>query len=99
MKVILKKSTNKTKKYMIEWIEGGKKKTTHFGAAGYEDFILTRGNEEKKRAYLARHSVNEDWTDWRKAGTLSRYILWNKPNLKDSIKDLESKFKLDVILV
>lgn len=96
MKVILKKSSNKNKKYMLEWIEDGKKNIVHFGAAGYDDFILSGGNEEKKRAYLARHSINEDWTDWRKPGTLSRYILWNKSNLNDSIKDFANKFRLDI---
>jgi hypothetical protein len=32
----------------------------------------------KKDAYLARHKVNEDWTTPYNAGSLSRWILWNK---------------------
>ena len=55
-------------------------KHVDFGASGYDDYILS-GNDVKKKAYIARHRVNENWNDPYSAGTLSRYILWNKKRL------------------
>ena len=51
-------------------------------------------DEERKKNYIQRHEVNEDWTNPYKAGTLSRYILWNKPSLEDSIKDYKKRFNV-----
>ena len=45
-------------------------------------------------AYLKRHIVNENWDDFTSAGSLSRYILWEKPTIEASIKFFKSKFKL-----
>ena len=64
-----------------------------FGASGYDDYLLS-GNDVKKKAYIARHKVNENWNDPYTAGTLSRYILWNKKTLKESIEDYKRRFKL-----
>jgi hypothetical protein len=67
-------------------------KTIHFGSAGMEDFTLHKDPERKKR-YIARHRKNEDWNNPVTAGSLSRYILWNKLTLKDSIADYKRRFK------
>lgn len=69
-----------------------------FGAKGYGDYIQYYKEdpelaEKKKSAYIARHSVREDWEDPFKAGTLSRYILWNKPTLRESIADFRKRFE------
>ena len=37
---------------------------------------------------------NENWNDYQSAGALSRYILWSKPTLKESIADYKKKFNL-----
>ena len=96
MKVVIKKSTNKDKKYMAIFYDGEKKvKTTHFGASGYTDFIKSGGDEKKKKAYLDRHRVNENWNDYTSAGSLSRWILWNKKSLSASIADYKKRFKLN----
>ena len=71
----------------------GKKKTTKFGAVGYEDFTKTR-DINKREAYLARHKTRENWDDPTSAGALSRWILWNEPTLSLSIKDFKKRFKL-----
>lgn len=70
----------------------GRTKTTHFGAAGYSDFTLHHDDARKKR-YLARHKSRETWADPTTAGSLSYFILWNKPTLKDSIADYKKRFK------
>jgi hypothetical protein len=64
---------------------------THFGLKGA--FTFADGAPESKRnAYIARHRVNEDWTDPTKAGTLSRFILWEKKGLNDAIDNFKKKF-------
>jgi len=96
MKVVIKKSTNKDKKYMAIFYDGEKKiKTTHFGASGYTDYIKSGGDEKKKKAYLDRHRANENWNDYKSAGSLSRWILWNKKTLSASIADFKSRFNLN----
>tara|TARA_R110002096_G_scaffold17866_9_gene61511 strand:+ start:1285 stop:1593 length:309 start_codon:yes stop_codon:yes gene_type:complete len=97
MKVSLKKSTRKNKKMVMIFEDKKGKETSikkvHFGNKGSHDFTTT-GDEDKKKAYLARHKPREDWTDPFSPGALSRWILWNKPTIKESFKDYGKRFKL-----
>jgi hypothetical protein len=87
------KSKAKGKKYTAKFeLKDGKTKTTHFGAAGYSDYTIHK-DPARKRSYIARHS-GEDWSDPTKAGTLSRYILWEDTSLKSAIKKFKKRFKL-----
>lgn len=91
-RVVFKKSTNPEKKYMAIFYENGKKiKTTHFGAAGMSDYTKHKDPARKQR-YMNRHKANEHWSKPMTAGSLSRYILWNKPSLKASIQDYKKRF-------
>mgnify|MGYP005654222687 FL=1 len=91
-KVIIKKSTNSKKKYMAVFYENGKKKkTTHFGCAGMSDYTKHKDPTRKQR-YMNRHEMRENWQDPMSAGSLSRYILWNKPTLRESIQDFKNRF-------
>ena len=72
-------------------INNKKIKTVHFGANGYNDYTIHKDPERKKR-YIKRHEKNENWADAMSAGALSHWILWNKPNKIDSIKDYKNKF-------
>ena len=67
--------------------------TVSFGAKGMEDFTIHK-DEERKELYLARHKKNENWEKPMTPGSLSRYILWNKPTLKESIADYKKRFDL-----
>jgi hypothetical protein len=70
-------------------------KRVPFGAFGYDDFITSGGDtKKKKKNYLARHRKREDWTDPKTPGALSRWILWNKPSLDESIEHYVKKFKM-----
>jgi len=90
----IKPSTKPEKKYMAVFeTDAGRTKTTHFGAAGMSDYTKNK-DPERKALYLARHKANENWNDPTSAGALSRYVLWNKTSLRDSISDFKSKFKL-----
>ena len=98
----LEKSNLPTKKWMASYInpESGRVKTIQFGAAGMTDFILSKGDKERKEKYIKRHSgMGEDWNDPLTAGFWSRYLLWNKPTLKGSIKDMEKQFDIKINLI
>jgi len=102
----LKKSTRNDKKFMVLTPLN---KTLHFGANGYSDYTMSpraghlapkgasmNKDDNKKNNYIARHQVNEDWSDLNKAGTWSRYILWNEKTLLDSIKNMEKRFNIKI---
>lgn len=94
MRVEIKPSTNPKKKYMAIFYDGDKKKkTTHFGAKGMSDYTKHKDNDRKK-LYLERHQKRENWNNYMSAGSLSRYILWNKPTLRASISDYKKRFNL-----
>jgi hypothetical protein len=95
MYVSIGKSTRAGKKMMAVFYDEAKKKikTTHFGASGYEDYT-THGEIQRKMNYIARHKEREDWTDYMSSGSLSRFILWNKPTIKASIEDYMNRFRL-----
>lgn len=95
MKLIsLKPSNRKGKKYVAVIVDGQTQHTIHFGADGYTDFTINK-SEATKAAYLARHSVREDWNNPLTAGFWSRWILWNKPTISESLADVRRRFSLD----
>ena len=87
--IVISKSSNKNKKYDAR-IDG--RKTISFGAAGMSDYTIHKDDERKQR-YLDRHKKNENWSDPTTAGYLSRWILWAKPTIEESIKDLNKRNK------
>jgi len=88
------KSSRSDKKYMAMFNIDGKKRTTHFGQSGADDYTITK-NEEQKKRYLDRHKANENWSDPLTAGALARWILWNKPTITDSIADYKKRFNFN----
>jgi hypothetical protein len=87
-------STRGDKKFMVITPEGRK---IHFGANGYEDFTTHR-DENRKQSYISRHQVNENWdiTGIDTAGFWSRWLLWNKPTIKESIDDITYRFNINI---
>jgi len=72
----LKESTKAGKKLMAVFeSDNGRKKTTHFGAAGMDDYTLTKDKEQRDR-YRTRHKKDLETGDPTRAGFLSYYILW-----------------------
>jgi len=88
------RSSKADKKYMAMFNINGKKKTIHFGQSGADDYTITKDKQQKKR-YLDRHRANENWNDPLTAGALSRWILWNKPTITDSIADYKKRFNFN----
>lgn len=82
---------NKHKYYIIT--RSGKK--VMFGALGYDDFTKHK-DEARKQRYIDRHrhSKNENWTKSGidTAGFWSRWLLWNKPTIKESYDDIKKRF-------
>lgn len=83
-------STRRDKKWMAAFDDGT---VTHFGARGHADYTTHRDKDRKKR-YITRHGAAEDWTDPRSAGTLARYVLWNKKTVVESVRDFKERFGL-----
>ena len=94
-----KDSTHADKKYMVT-TPGGK--TIHFGAKNYNDYITYNHEhgkkiaDDKRDAYIARHQVNEDWYDPDTAGFWSRWLLWEKPTLRQAGNNLRDLFDIKI---
>ena len=92
---IIQKSTRKDKKFMVIT---GPAMTHHFGHYGAPDYT-THNDDVKRKSYIAGHSVNEDWSKKgiHSAGFWSRWLLWAKPTIKGSTKELQKKFGIKII--
>ena len=85
-----------------EEVKEKKVKTQHFGYAltddrgikKYGSTYIDHKNDTLKDNYIARHKVNENFEDFMSAGSLSRYILWNKRTFRESLADYKKRFKL-----
>ena len=74
----VKESTKADKKLMaIFESDTGRKKTTHFGASGMDDYTITKDKAQRDR-YRPRHKKDLETEDPTKAGFLSYYILWGE---------------------
>jgi len=73
--------------------DDGKQKVVPFGAKGYSDFTKNH-DEARKERYIERHEKRENFNDPMTAGALSRFLLWNKPTLQQSIKDFKNRFHI-----
>lgn len=89
----IKKANDGVKKYVATFETDGVQKKVKFGAMGYTDFTLSKDEDRKKR-YLDRHKANENWNKPDTPGALSRWILWNKLTLRESIQDFKTRFNL-----
>ena len=91
------KGTSGNAKMKAVFTDGsGDTKTTQFGYKGMSDYTK-HGDEKRKSSYLARHgakSSGQKWNDPTTAGSLSRWVLWNKKSLSESKKSFKNKFNL-----
>ena len=70
------KANDGTHKWKATFIrEDGRARTTYFGAAGMDDYTITKDKEQRER-YRDRHRKDLITNDPTKAGFLSYYILW-----------------------
>ncbi len=83
--------SHKYAKYRVVIEDEGKHHTIYFGDNRYEDFT-SHGDEMRKKRYLARHQMRENFEDPTTAGFWSARLLWNKKTVSDSLKDIFAKF-------
>jgi hypothetical protein len=93
-KLIKIQFSSKPKKKMMATflnLDNNRTKTTHFGSFGMSDYTIHKDSKRKQR-YLLRHKKNENWDNPVSAGSLSKFLLWNKPTLRASISDYKKRF-------
>jgi len=82
--LICVKEINDNKRFIAYFSDGS---TTKIGT--YIDH-----NDEKLRTnYIKRHLKDLKTNDYKRAGYLSLFLLWNRPNLKESVKDFNKRIK------
>lgn len=95
MKLLSVVPAKNDKKYTATFLkDDGKKKTTHFGAKGMDDYTLTKDKEQRDR-YRTRHKKDLETKDPTRAGFLSYYVLWgDSTSFSENLKNYKSRFNL-----
>ena len=95
MKVVISKSDKAGKKLKAVFTrENGRTKTTHFGAAGMDDYTIKKDKEQRTR-YRNRHKKDLQSKDPTRAGYLSWYILWGESTSRqENIRNYKKRFNL-----
>ena len=100
------RSNNKSKKWTAIFLVDGRERRISFGASGYRDYTLLNDKTSKfylpnksdrdvvKASYIRRHEKRENFNDPLTAGSLSRWILWDKPTFKGALRAFKKRFKL-----
>ena len=81
---------NEGKRFKATFCDGS---ITKFGQTNSTGTYIDHKNEKLKTNYIKRHIRDLRTNDYKRAGYLSLFLLWNKPNLKDSIKDFNKRIK------
>lgn len=87
------RSNKKDKKLKMVFIIDGKKKTFHFGSKNSQTYV-EGADRGKRNNYIKRHRVNENWNEINN-GSLSRYILWETPDIEYNVYLFLKKFNLE----
>lgn len=99
----IKENTNasKDKKRLVAIFKtkDNKTKTIKFGFFKSAGTYSDGASEEKRNAYIKRHSVREDFNKVDTAGSLSRFVLWEFRSNNDIEKFYNRKFKIPSVKV
>ena len=93
VKVTLIRSPLSSKKWRV--VFGDSSHHVDFGAKGYDDYTMHK-DFDRMTLYVARHRSRENWSNMYTAGFWARWLLWNKPSLKDSIENIRQRFNIKV---
>jgi hypothetical protein len=70
------------------------RKKVNFGARGSSTYLDNK-DEAKRKAYIARHRVNENFNNPLTAGALSFHLLWGSTtSLRENIALFKKRFNL-----
>ena len=68
--------------------------TTKFGQTNpKKETFIDHKDKELKKNYIKRHLKDLETNDYKKPGFLSMFLLWNKPTLRESVKDFNRRIK------
>ena len=82
---------NKSKRFEAIFTDGTR---VRFGQTNPKIGTYIDHNDEKLRTnYIKRHLKDLKTNDYKRAGYLSLFLLWNRPNLKESVKDFNKRIK------
>jgi hypothetical protein len=94
--LVLNRSKKQGKRFNVKIFEDGLfKRSIDFGSSEHENYTMHKDNKRKEN-YINRHSRNEDWNTIN-AGSLARFLLWNKKTLGDSILDFQKRFDVKIL--
>ena len=97
MNLYITKSTRKHKKYDL--LDSNKKYLLSFGDNRYEEYTMHK-NQTRQANYLSRHGKEDhSANNVISAAFMSRWLLWNKPSLTASIRDVNKRFNINVKLI
>lgn len=94
-KIKLMRSDKPEKKWkvIIEYREGQRTRTIHFGAKGYTDYTMN-ATEQQRKNYRSRHSKEKN-QPFDTAGRLSYDILWGATrSVRTNFNAYKRKFNL-----
>ena len=89
----LTRSSQYGKRYSVN-IDG---RIVHFGSRFHQNYTMHKDDERKER-YKKRHYKRENWNDPYTAGFWSRWLLWNKKTLSQSIENIYDRFGIKVVI-
>jgi hypothetical protein len=93
LQIKLSRSEKPDKKFKVKV----NNRTIHFGSKGMSDYTINQ-DPNRKRLYIKRHRLRENWnrSGIKTAGFWSKHLLWNKPTLDESIRDIEKRFHVSI---
>jgi hypothetical protein len=101
IKVIIKPSTVKNKRYDAFINNSQNIYKVSFGSSDHENYTMHK-DPKRKELYIKRHEKLEN-KYWNINGILqpsfwSFFLTWNKETLEESIKDIEQRFNIKIKL-
>ncbi len=73
-----------------------KTKCIQFGDRRYGNYT-THKDPKRKTNYIRRHKKRENWKKMNSPGFWAKNLLWNKPTLQASIRDVERKKRVKIL--
>jgi len=82
---------NKYKRFEATFTDGTR---VRFGQTNPKSgTYIDHTNKQLRTNYIKRHLTDLDTNDFKRAGYLSMFLLWNKPTLKESITDYNQRIR------
>ena len=90
--IVFVKEINETKKRFVAVFSDGS--ITKFGLTNPKiGTYIDHKNKILRKNYIKRHLKDLKTNDYKRAGYLSLFLLWNKETLNESIKDFNKRIK------